>query len=476
MSYSTNVPQPTFSTTGFVAPAESAILTGVQADQVLAFGSNLNPGLTTPQGQLAQSTTAIIADANSQFLALANNVDPAYAQGRYQDAIGRIYYMTRTPATATTLQVACVGLVGVVIPVGALVSDPLGNIYSCTGAGTIPNSGTVTLSFANQVTGPIAVPASVTIYQTIFGWNTATVASGIIGSNVETRAAFEARRGLSVAVNSVNFVQSVYGAVLAVPGVISASILENPTASPVTVKGVTLVANSIYVAVYGGDSTAIATAIWSKKAPGCAYNGNTTITVYDTNPAYSVPYPAYPVTFQIPIISQFTVYVVIASSTLIPSTATASIQTAVYNTFNGINGTQQLGIGATVYSSQFYASIAALGVWANIRYIYIDASPGNSTATTYNTFTGSISGTTLTISGLTGTAMTIGQDVFGAGVAPGTFVISGSGTTWQVAVSQTVASTTMTGACALNRQLTAIALYASQMPTLQAADVQVVVV
>ena len=59
----TNVPAPTFGPTGFVAPAESAILAGVQADQQAAFaaaGIALNPSLTSAQGQLATSLTAII--------------------------------------------------------------------------------------------------------------------------------------------------------------------------------------------------------------------------------------------------------------------------------------------------------------------------------------------------------------------------------------------------------------------------------
>jgi len=55
----TNVPAPTFGPTGFVAPAESAILAGRQADFNQAFGGNLNPALNTSQGQLEQSDTAM---------------------------------------------------------------------------------------------------------------------------------------------------------------------------------------------------------------------------------------------------------------------------------------------------------------------------------------------------------------------------------------------------------------------------------
>src|SRR5258708_7296497 len=98
----TNVPPLTFGPTGFVAGDGMDILGGGQADQAAAFGGNLNPALTTPQGQLAQSEAAIIGDANAQFLALANGVDPAFSSGRLQDAIGRIYFLERIPAQATT--------------------------------------------------------------------------------------------------------------------------------------------------------------------------------------------------------------------------------------------------------------------------------------------------------------------------------------------------------------------------------------
>jgi hypothetical protein len=64
---------------------------------------------------------------------------------------------------------------------------------------------------------------------------------------------------------------------------------------------------------------------------------------------------------------------------------------------------------------------------------------------TLASFTGSISGTTLTVSGVSGT-VTVGATVSdnGAGhVAPGTHITAGSGTTWTVSPSQTVSSEAM---------------------------------
>ena len=56
------------------------------------------------------------------------------------------------------------------------------------------------------------------------------------------------------------------------------------------------------------------------------------------------------------------------------------------------------------------------------------------------TFTGSISGTTLTVTDTTGGSPTVGMMISGNSLYNGTQIVSGSGSTWTVNVSQTVAS------------------------------------
>ncbi|MGX6999924.1 hypothetical protein [Caballeronia sp. KNU42] len=79
-----------------------------------------------------------------------------------------------------------------------------------------------------------------------------------------------------------------------------------------------------------------------------------------------------------------------------------------------------------------------------------DLTTTNATVETFTagpTFTGSISGTTLTSSAVTGT-IAIGQTVFGAGVTAGTTITAGSGTSWTVNHSQSVTSESMGAASA----------------------------
>lgn len=115
----TNVPMPTYTATGFVPPLPSAVLAGVQADMDAAFGTSLNfgtPTNPTPQGQIAATNAAALSDVFAQFCLLANSVDPAFAFGRMQDAIGRIYFIARIAGQSTAVSCVCIGAANTVIP------------------------------------------------------------------------------------------------------------------------------------------------------------------------------------------------------------------------------------------------------------------------------------------------------------------------------------------------------------------------
>jgi hypothetical protein len=79
----------------------------------------------------------------------------------------------------------------------------------------------------------------------------------------------------------------------------------------------------------------------------------------------------------------------------------------------------------------------------NYYTFYFDKNCGPITDGTYATFTGTITGTTLTASSISGT-IAAGQTVGGVGVAGLTKIVSGAGSTWTVSVSQSVISVSMT--------------------------------
>ena len=463
----TSVPQPFYGPNGIVVPAENAILTGVQADVNTALGGNVNPQLTTPQGQISTTETAIIGDSNAQLLWFVNQVDPATSQGRMHDGIGRIYFLDRIAAQPTVQPCSCAGLNTTPIGIAAQAQDPAtGLIWLCTQAGTIGSSGVVTLNFACATSGPIAAPASLVIYQQIYGWESIVPdGDAVLGNNVETDAQYEARRRSSVALNANQILDAIQGQVLQLPGVLDAYCYDNATSLTMIVGGVALGPNSIYICVLGGVQTAIAQAIYSKKGPGCAYNGNTATTVTDPSPAYNPPAPQYTVRYQTPTVVAFVVLVVLNNNPGIPSNALSLIQQAIINAFNGLDGGQRAKIGSRVFASRYYGGIAALGSWAQIVDIQLGVLAGAAT------FTGSITGTALTVNSVLNGALAPGQILQDAGVlASGTTIISGSGSNWVVSVSQNVALETMYATNLVNDVLMNI----SQAPAVSASNINLI--
>ena len=376
----TNVPPIVFTPTGLSLPADSDILAGVQADINEAFGGDVNPALETPQGQLASSEAAIISDKNSQIAYMANQVDPAFSAGRWQDAIGRIYYITRIPGQGTVVTATCSGLTGTVIPAGSLAKDLAGNIYSCSQDGVIPDTGSVDLQFTCSTLGPISCPISnlTKIYQNIIGWDSITNASaGILGRLVETRDEFEYRRKNSVAVNSQGSIPSIRGAVLAVSGVTDAYVYENLTNGTVNVGATSysMIANSIYVGVVGGTSADIAAAILSKKSPGASMNGSTSVTVYDYD--YDYPQPSYVVKYKIPAGLPVKFAVQIQANPNVPANISDLVKSAIVTAFNGQDGGTRARIGCQLVAGRFYSGVANTSSYTNVLSILM----GTSTAT-----------------------------------------------------------------------------------------------
>jgi len=376
----TAVPVPTLGPNGFTAPDESAIRDGVFTDINVAFGGALNPAPSEPQGQLADSLAATIGYTNDLFLDFTNQVDPAFATGRMQDAIARIYYLTRNGPLPTVVTATLTGAAGTIIPAGSLALAADQTIYTSLSSVTIPLTGTIDVQFAATTDGPIAAPAGTltTIYRAIPGWDTITnAADGTLGRNVETRADFETRRGLSVAGNATGILQAVRGAVLSVPDVLDAYVTENSLATSVLVGTVTLPPHSLYVAAVGGTDADVARAIWTKKNPGCDYyGGNVTVAVEDQE-GYSIPYPTYNVTFERPASLPIYFNVEIATSSTVPSDGEAQVKAAIIAAFNGTDGGQRAGIGATVFASRYVCPIGALGTWARVVSLQVGlTSPG----------------------------------------------------------------------------------------------------
>lgn len=370
------IPVPTFTAAGIVLPTEDAIKTALWADFQAAFGGRLNQSDATPQGQLVASLTAALGASNDLLAQYVNLVDPALSSGRMQDAIARLYFLERIPATPTTVVCTCAGASGTTLPAGTLAQATDGTIYYSTAAATIPGTGSVSVTFAAADSGPITCPAGTLtkIYRTVAGWDSITnPADGTLGRLEETPAEFEARRKASVALNAAGILPAIRAAVLNVKGVTDVYVTENSTSSAVTIGGVSVAARSIYVAAQGGTDADVAAAIWSRKPPGCGMVGSTAVTVFDKT-GYTPPYPSYTVRFQRPSAVPIYFAVTLADNGTVPADAVTQVQNAIIAAFDPT-------IGGTVYALQFAQAIAALGSWVQLRGITIGATSSPTAAT-----------------------------------------------------------------------------------------------
>lgn len=372
----TSVPQIVFTPQGPIIPSDLDILAGAQIDIDYAFGGGVNPALNTPQGQLASSLTAITSDKDAEIAYVVNQVDPQYSTGRFQDAIGRIYFMTRIGATSTAVTCILTGLVGTVVQAETLAQDTSQNIYRLLGTVTIGSGGTVISQWQNVTPGPIACPAGTLtqVYQAVPGWDAITnQVDGVLGQNVESPSEFELRRKNSVAINSRGSTQAILANVFStVANVLDVYVFDN-TKGQTVLKGSTnypMLPHSLYVGVVGGADADIAQAIWLKKDTGCDYNGNTTVIVLDTSPQYSAPFPAYPVQFNRPTATPVLFAVQIVNSPTLPANIVELVQNAIIAQFNGVNpAIPPARIGSAITGSSYYGAV--IGAAPNVTALSI---------------------------------------------------------------------------------------------------------
>lgn len=361
----TSVPDVTITESGVTVPDVADILSGRLTDINSAMGSGASTSLSSPQGQISQSDTEIIAQVYDKLLCLFNQMNPDYATGRWQDGIGRVYFMDRISAQGTVVTAQCIGLVGTVIPAGSTAIDVNGYIYETTDDATIGSTGTVDVQFTCQTTGPIVCGSGELnqIYRAVSGWDSINNDSaGVVGVDIESRIAFETRRKQSVSRSSRNQDGSTLAALLATTNVLDAYVWSNRTASSVT-KGATnvsVLAHSVWICVYGGADADVAEAIFNTYNPGCNFNGDTTYTVYDSE-NYDSPYPEYDMQWQKATATPVYFKVTLDSSLNPPSDITSQVQTMVQTVFNGsYDGIAKARIGATINAGKYYAPVISI--------------------------------------------------------------------------------------------------------------------
>lgn len=380
---------------GIVSPTTNEIKQVVQSIFTNAFGTDLSLDDATPQGVLIDDITTLKQASNSVLLYLANQFDPTVASGIFQDALANLYFIQRKAATHSIVTCRCIGVDGTVlngISSGnpALAQSTNGDIFECVVGGIIgnPNSsnvyqtpGYIDLVFRSVETGPIPCGANTvnSIYQVVTGWDSINnTASGTVGQLEENRAQFEKRRMESLALQATGSLAAVQAGIANINGVEDYKLWENVTNSSVTVRGVTLSPHSIWICVnsaVSGDD--IAKVIYDNKSAGCDTNGTQNCSYTDTSTGVIYSYH-----YDNP--TDVDTYVKVTVNNAISAEDTLAIKQAIWDNFNGEDGSTAITIGDDVYASRFFGVISKFN--ADVLQIQVSKSAGSGYANylTYN--------------------------------------------------------------------------------------------
>lgn len=381
MTTTTNVPLPTFTPTGLSVPAPQSVLTGVQQDWVQAFalnGKTLSSELTTPQGQLQQSQSYMVSAFFAAMAQMVANVDPMTSSGVYQDALGRIYFLTRQAATYATVAATVTGTPGQTLPAGSQAKSSDGSIWATTAAVVFGPTSTASVTFQATVAGsvPAAAINDLSIYQQVPGWESVSnSAPSVPGTDTESRQAFEQRRYESVTFGGLGQASNVRAAVGNVTGVTDAYVYNNGGDTAITygTSNYPIPAHSIAIVVSGGTDAAVAEAINSKLDCGCGLptaaglGTLVTVNVQDTV-NYAAPYPTYAVRFVRPAVTTVYFTVNVANLSTLPANYITLVQDAVAaafaNGYSASDGSITIGrarIGGQIVAAEYNAPVLALG-------------------------------------------------------------------------------------------------------------------
>ncbi len=268
--------------TGFNRKRLDTLLEELNAELRSIFGDNFDIDPNSPQGQLNGTISESNANLWEIGQAAYNAFRPSAATGDALSELVQLNNITRQAATPSTVSLTLAGTNGTLIPSGSLVeTDDTAERFATLFDVTI-DAGAASVDAASVNLGPITGLADTitVIVNPISGWDTATnPLDAEVGSDEETDGELRIRRRQSTAIQARSVIDSIFARISDLPGVLSATVLENDTSST-DANG--LVEHSIEAIVEGGEDNDIAYAIWNTKTGGSSLNGNTPTIIKDS--------------------------------------------------------------------------------------------------------------------------------------------------------------------------------------------------
>lgn len=345
---------------GFKRKTYNELLDEIQNETRLKFGEDINLSITSPLG----ISVYLYAWFLNIVWGLAESV---YYSGFISTATGASldrllpYGGTRRiQAEYATGDITITGTANTTIPAGFVVSTPLDVFYEtiddCTlnseGVGTvgiqaveIGPSGNVLANTITVVVNPDANVTSVT---------NAEATSG--GRSKETDEEARARY-LSIESRGASTIDSIYSAVIDVPGVRTVRVFENDTD---TADSSGRPPHSFETLVLGGEVQDVAEAIFSKKPAGIQSHGSTTATVTDLSGT------ARTVKFSYATVQTIHVRATVTRDNTFPEDGAEQIRTQILQYIGGLDASGDtypgLGLGEDVILSTCIRNIKVEGI------------------------------------------------------------------------------------------------------------------
>lgn len=280
---------------GLQVQTRAELLAYLTAKYQEIYGSDINLGSDTPDGQMMNIFIQMLLDQGDLLVQIYNSFSPDTAIGKVLDQRAAINGIQRQAGTYTitsiTLEITqSVNLYGLDQEDEDVytISDNAGNQWLLIETELGLNAGTHILSFraalpGEQLTIPNTINVPVSIVLGVQSVNNPTTYT-TLGINEESDAQFRVRRQKSVSLASQGYLAGLRAAIQNITGVTSAEVYENTTGDT-DADGVP--GHSIWVIVGGtGDDEEIAQAIYTKRNAGCGMKGGEeyTITQVDGTP------------------------------------------------------------------------------------------------------------------------------------------------------------------------------------------------
>lgn len=273
--------------TGLQIATQAELQAQLQTAFQSIYGSLINVGPETPDGQLLNIFIQAVLDLEEVLMTIYNTFDPDNAFGTILDQRVAINGIQRQAGTFTVTNITLVvsqsvnlyGLDQTEQPVYTI-ADNAGNQWELQTT-QLGVSGTVVYAFqavnpGALTTTPNTITVPVTIVLGVTSINNPTTYT-TLGLNEESDSALKIRRQISVSLPSQGYLAGLRAALLNIPGVTYASVLENDT-SITDADGIP--GHSLWAIVAGsGAASAIANAIYTKRNAGCGMYGDISYTI-----------------------------------------------------------------------------------------------------------------------------------------------------------------------------------------------------